>query len=528
MKELTNNKEYIDFLTDDLDVTKNITKSVKNLCAKYDITYDDNVRRSFSTKLTSLGILDAKSIELSNEYKDAKSRVLKKSNYYIVSWAQAQTSVHSQFLTNIESYANHIGAQIIIQAGRYKNPNSIEQSSRVSEQEKNKNTWDASIHSYLYANQISLCDKLTVLANVKVQPTAILPLSGLNGFTSDSSVILPHPKVQLQSLPILNGYKHKVMASTGAVTLPNYTDTKAGRKGEFHHQLGFIIVEVANDGEFHFRQVQATDDGNFYDLDIRVENGKVSKYKGDTTIIFGDLHIGSHCQTSVSLACDIANELGATDIVLHDVLDSKSINHHEDKDPFKLLEKEEDGSDNLEEELEYTLLELSGLTKRVKSATFHNVQSNHNDFLDRWLRNVDWRKVRNKKMYLELANVVASGEAEKGVFNYLIDRSKNKRIKTYAYGDSLRIKGWELALHGDYGSNGSRGGINQFKNLSTKTITGHTHTPRREDGSIVVGTLTKLRLGYNSGLSSWMNGIVVIYPNGKASNINFINGRYKI
>lgn len=131
-------------------------------------------------------------------------------------------------------------------------------------------------------------------------------------------------------------------------------------------------------------------------------------------------------------------------------------------------------------------------------------------------------------MYLELANVVASGKAEKGVFNYLIEKSGNKRIKTYAYGDSLRIKGWELALHGDYGANGSRGGINQFKNLSTKTITGHTHTPRREDGSIVVGTLTKLRLGYNSGLSSWMNGIVVIYPNGKASNINFINGRYRI
>src|SRR5690606_38770251 len=107
--------------------------------------------------------------------------------------------------------------------------------------EKNKNTWDSCIHEYLYASKLELAPKLTVLANVKVQPTAVKPLSGLNGFTSDSSVILPHPKVQLESLPILDGYKHKLMLSTGAVTMPNYTDTKAGRKGEFHHQMGFVV-----------------------------------------------------------------------------------------------------------------------------------------------------------------------------------------------------------------------------------------------------------------------------------------------
>lgn len=521
---MLNNKQFIDFLAKRISETNNITKSVKDMCKEFNIEYSDNVRRVFSQKLANLGLVPSKGIEDSKEFQDAKTRTLNKSNYYIISWAQAQTSVNMEFLRNIEAYAEHLGAEIIIQAGRYKNPNSIEQSEKL----KDRETWHGSIHKYLYASELKIADKLTVLANVKVQPTAILPLSGLNGFTSDSSVILPHPKVQLQSLPILNNYNHKLMVSTGAVTNPNYTDTKAGRKGEFHHQFGFVIVEVENSGVFHIRQVQATDDGSFFDLYNHVSNGTVREYKGGTSVIFGDLHIGSHCEQSLNLACEIALKSGATDVVLHDVLDSKSINHHEEKDPFKMLEKEETGADDLEEELSYTLIELGRLSDRLKGIQLHNVASNHNDFLDRWLRNVDWRKVRNKKMYLELASVVANGDAPRGVFNHLIDRLGNDNILTYSYGDSLRIHNWELALHGDYGANGSRGGINQFKNLSTKTITGHTHSPRREDGSIVVGTLTKLRLGYNTGLSSWMNGVVIIYPNGKASNIHFIKGKYRI
>lgn len=527
MKKILNNPEYIDFLTKQLE-DNNITRSVKALCKEYDLSYSDQMRRSFSKKLQSIGVIESNSIEESKEYHEATNRKIKKSKYYLVSWAQAQTEVHKPFLENMEAYAQHLGAEIAISAGRYKNPVSIERSARVVDSERNKNTWDSCIHEYLYASKLDLAPKLTVLANVKVQPTAVKPLSGLNGFTSDSSVILPHPKVQLESLPILDGYKHKLMLSTGAVTMPNYTDTKAGRKGEFHHQMGFVVVEIDKDNSFHVRQVQADDEGNFFDLFSEVRNGVVLEGKGDYSVVFGDLHIGSHCTESVSLACDIANRVEAKNVILHDVLDSKSINHHEEKNPFRLLEKEESGEDNLEEELEYTLLELKALTKRVKSATFHNIASNHNDFLDRWLRDVDWRKVRNKKMYLELANIVAKGKAPKGVFNYLVSDRIGNRVNTYAYGDSLRIKNWELALHGDYGANGSRGGINQFKNLSTKTITGHTHSPRREDGSIIVGTLTKLRIGYNTGLSSWMNGVVLIYPNGKATNIHFINNKYTI
>ena len=93
--------------------------------------------------------------------------------------------------------------------------------------------------------------------------------------------------------------------------------------------------------------------------------------------------------------------------------------------------------------------------------------------------------------------------------------------------DSYSIAGFECAIHGHIGSNGSRGGVIQFKNLNTKNITGHTHQPCREDGHLSVGTLTHLRVGYNKGASSWLHSKVVIYPNGKAQHVHIIKNKFK-
>ena len=525
------NEDNVKLVAELVKSGKNITQAVKTLCEDKSIEYVDTLRRRFSDKLAELGANENRRevpIELSEEYKEAVNRIPKKSKYYLISWAQAETPIHQQFWENMKAYADYLDAEILIQSARYKSPTSLEASERIKEKERNKNVWAPELREYLYASRIDLGESLSVLFDVKVQPTAILPLSGLNGFTAEKSAILPHPKVQMESLPILEGYNHKLLYSTGAVTIPNYTDTKAGKKGDFHHQIGFVIAEQDED-IFHLRHVQAEDDsGAFNDLCFRVDRGKVNnKFNSERhVIVFGDLHIGSHCNKSVAASCKLARKLNAGNVILHDVMDSKSINHHEEKDPFKLLQKEEDGTGNLEKEIKYTLECLENLTIALPNTTLHNIESNHNNFVDRFLKDVDWRKVPNKKMYLKLANIVAEGKAPKGIFNYLIKESFGDGIKTYAYGDSLRLNNWELALHGDMGTNGSRGGIKQFKNLSTKTVTGHSHTPRREDGSIVVGTLTKLRLGYNVSLSSWLNGVVVIYPNGKATNVNIINGKF--
>ena len=137
----------------------------------------------------------------------------------------------------------------------------------------------------------------------------------------------------------------------------------------------------------------------------------------------------------------------------------------------------------------------------------------------------DWRKERNKKAYLKYANVKAEGLAKKGLVAYLIDKEFEDVI-TLDYNGSFRVLGWELALHYDKGANGSRGSATQFKNLNTKSVGGHGHSAFRYDGSFAVGTLTVMDMGYNKGLSSWTKTNVLIYPDGKAQHVHFINGKF--
>jgi hypothetical protein len=83
-----------------------------------------------------------------------------------------------------------------------------------------------------------------------------------------------------------------------------------------------------------------------------------------------------------------------------------------------------------------------------------------------------------------------------------------------------------LAQHGDVGSNGSRGSLNQFRKLNTKIIVGHYHSPGRKDNVIAVGTTTHLRVGYNQGPSSWLQSHALIHEDGKVQQIHFVNGGF--
>jgi hypothetical protein len=91
-------------------------------------------------------------------------------------------------------------------------------------------------------------------------------------------------------------------------------------------------------------------------------------------------------------------------------------------------------------------------------------------------------------------------------------------VRATALDESLKVCGIELNLHGDKGANGSRGSAVQFKNLSSKSVVGHGHSPFRMDGCSAVGVQT-LDHEYNAGLSSWGVGDVVINADGKTQHI---------
>jgi hypothetical protein len=363
----------------------NITKSAEICAEEFNIKYNDSFRRYVSSILKENGITDNTrdaELEDTDVFKEAKKKVHDSSKkYFIISWAQSETEIHEQFLTNMEAYAKLIDAEILIIAGRYKNPTSLSSDKHTQDKEKDlNNTWHNRVIPYLDAARHKIHPNLCILSDVKVQPTASTPLSGFNGLTGLESCVVGHPRVHLKSLPILDGYPHKLLLTTGSVTLENYTDTKVGKKGEFHHTLGFVIVELADD-IFHVRQVTADDDGSFYDLTLLVDNGEVHNHNGAEAIIFGDLHLGETNTDVLNASFQLAEVLNCKQIVLHDVINSHSVSHHERNQPFTLLAREEDGSGCLLKELS----EAVDFFNEYLNYDFIMVRSNHDEFIYRWL-----------------------------------------------------------------------------------------------------------------------------------------------
>jgi len=493
--------------------------------------------RNWAAKLGFTSPVEPKS----PQYEEAKKRKIKKtSDRYIITWAQNNTPVHEIFLRNLEAYADKIGATIIIIAGRYKNPTSIFS-------DKDYDTWHSRTLPYLYANRESIHKHLVVIGDVKVSPTAVTPMTGMKGFSGSQSCIFGHPKAQEETLDVLEGRPEKKMMTTGACTMPNYTDSKSGKNGEFHHTLGFVIVEIKDKKKVFTRCVTATDDGNFYDLCYKVEfkgsnkktkiNGlefvskeivgesKVEKINEIDGIILGDVHFGEHDENVIDTTINVLmKNLKPKKVVLHDVFDGHSISHHDRKDPFAQYFKELEGKNDLRKEIQNM---IEGLKPFAKFETII-VRSNHDDFLDRWLRDVDWRKestMKNSTAYMEYAALILNKKATNGVIPYLINQEYPDMI-TLGLSDSYRIHDWEVGQHGHIGSGGSRGSINQYRQLNTKMIVGHSHAPSRKDGVIQVGTSTKLRLGYNTGASKWAHAHAIIHPNGKGQLIYFNDGEF--
>lgn len=517
-------KEQFNYVKDLVEKGMDVTPATRLMCQQFEIEYNESIGRVFRDKMRKSGVTNnTPTVEETDVFKEAQKKEHDKTKQrFLISWAQSETPVHKKFLKNMEAYAEAIDAEILIIAGRYRNPSSLSSSKNLENKEKNlKMTWASEVLPYLDANRHSLHKLLAVLSDVKIQPTSSMPLTGLNGITGLESCIVGHPRVQLKSLPVVEGYPNKLLLTTGAITVKNYTDTAIGKKSEFHHQLGCVIVEL--DGDiFHVRHITADKNGDFYDLIYRVQKEKVSlNIEKTPALIFGDLHLYEEDKTAVDASFRMANLLKADKIFLHDLANGHSVSHHEQKDPFILLEREEDGSWRLQEELD----NIVKWFEKYPDYNFISVQSNHNEFIDRWLRSEDWRKVKNKKLYLEFANVVAKGDAPKGIIAYYL-QDKINNLYSLGLDESYNILDWELGIHSHIGVHGSRSSPTQLKNLPVKTIVGHSHVPNRIDGSITVGTLTHLRVGYNKGASGWLNSNAIIYPDGKATHIHIIKGKF--
>lgn len=465
-------------------------------------------------------------------------RELEPVSRYIITAAQNYTPVHRKFVASLLRAKRRLKAELLVIPIRYQNPTSV----FTEKQKKLDLVFPKVIEKYLWNVRKNLNTNLTLLADVKVQPTATEPLTGYESITHGESCILGHTKLQMKAVAAPSHKLPKIMTTTGACTLPNYTDSAAGKKGEFHHTLGAVLVEIQGK-IFHLRHLNARKDGSFTDAGVGLtfSSTGITKMARPLAIAMGDTHV-DYIDPLVEKATfgkgGIIETLNPEVLIWHDLLDAYSCNPHHKGNPFLQFAKKMQGLDDVRQEITRAVNFVTDRTTGDRRSVI--IASNHNDFVNRYMKNNDWREdATNAKFYLQTAlhlveNCIIGphGFEMPDPFAYWFKRlakgGDGDNVRVLGRGESYQLGGVELSMHGDIGPNGSRGSARNLRRVGVKSIIGHSHSPCINEGCYQVGTSTSLRLEYNVGPSAWLNTHCILHADGKRQLITIINGNWRM
>lgn len=477
--------------------------------------------------------------------------------------AQDNTQLHQGFLTNIEAYAAWINgqgvpAEILVSGFTYGK-------SLFEDHAKTSGMYHERVLPYLVDERIRIGDHIDFCAEMNTLPTKVHPLSGFETYTRERWGVFPHAKVQLKSVPTMQGTRAKQNMTTGALTMPNYIQKDSGIKASFHHVVGCLIVEVLEDGKFFCRHIIAEDDGSFYDLTRRAEAGEITAGHRIRGLSAGDTH------TAVidPVVCDVLYgfrphgetrrgptrnwrrtgrhsmiaDLRPRYVFQHDVSDFRVRNHHEIKDPHTLFEHHVNGAESVQDELTEVAMFLGAVGEEMLRHTEDGevvvVDSNHDLAFKRWLKEGDYRRdPANAEFFLrsqaECYAAIKRGDKRFSAFEWamreLIDCTgfDLKNTIFLREDDSFMVDGVENGNHGHRGANGARGTARSFVAIGPKVTIGHIHTPEIMDGVYVNGTSSLLRLSYTVGPSSWAHAHTAQLLNGKRQLITQQDDLYRM
>lgn len=450
---------------------------------------------------------------------------------YVITAAQNATPVHRGFLKALRRYCEHRGAQLLVIPFRYRNPTSV-----WTEHQEDDEWWHKDVAPHLIAEDIALNENLMLAAGMKVQPTMRHPLSGMQTYSGGQSAIFGHAKIELETVATPQNRLPKILTTTGACTVENYTDTKAGALGVHHHIIGAAVVEVVDDQRFHLRQINAATDGSFYDLDTRYTSRTAKAGQRPAVLTCGDVHwqqMDPEIEQATFGPGGVVDALRPHRLVVHDLLDFKSQNHHDASDFFERWRKHRLGITCVHQEVRGTLGWIHEQGRRVREVAV--VESNHNEALMRWLNEGRGdREPENAWFYYNTwAGILPhpdSGETEIGhPLEYWHRRWFGEdNVRFLRRNDSYLVDEIEHAMHGDVGSNGARGSVRSFSRLGVRSTVGHAHGPAIHGGVYQVGVMAE-QMRYNErGPSNWLPAHCLQYPNGKRSLVIVIDGAWRM
>lgn len=417
----------------------------------------------------------------------------------IVTAAQNNSAVHSRAFSELEKYAQRLGAELIVIPIQY-NKNAFS----AAKEEEFK--FASEVIPYFVEGAFKV-DSAIVYANCHVLPTAKYPVNAaadLNG--GERYTIVASPKMQQKELPRLQGQEPMTCYTTGAVTLTNYLNSRAGSVAEKSHKIGAVHIV----------------DNQVFPLEYDEE--KLWVYEYDVAVL-GDIHAEQLSESAFHKSIQMIKTHKISTVVLHDLFDCMTLNGHERENPDHLFIHQRS---NLEDDLHRVenVLNSLGNIKHVREIVV--VRSNHDDMLDRWLKDAKYHPkydAKNATMYYRLQYLKHMYMQHMGktpnVLELALSLKKStiidKKVNFLELGDSYQKHGVELAHHGHKGVNGARSGLQK---TNQKMIVGHSHSGQRLDNFITVGTNSKLVQGYNvGGGSTWTTHNALICKSGRMTLI---------
>lgn len=398
-------------------------------------------------------------------------------------------------------------------------------------------TYDSKIKDHLLSEDIHLNEHLSLMGSVPIHATIMNPLSGMKHTSKQKSAIYGHPQRAMESIATQKHKLPKLIYTTGAITEPRYTTSKAGRKAKDLHTRGGLIVEQKG-GRFHVFEITINDDGSCYHLNKLYTNGVKISLDSLPAIYMADEHAEGYDKETGDATYwnddSMVNELNPELVVRGDVYNHGSDSHHCRGNVAQRIIREQMGASLVKEELESCFDHIENTT--VGSYKNLIVASNHHDHLKRWLNefNPHTGDTRNVLLYHEL-NAEMVRELYKGDFSVdpfelygrVWRKDAHETCTFLGRDDEYKVCGVDVSLHGDAAGNGARGGIEAFSVSGVPTVIGHGHSPKIRRNVHQVGCGAS-ELGYNKGHSGWLASHCLIYPDGNKTMLHIIEGKWKL
>ena len=368
------------------------------------------------------------------------------------------------------------------------------------------------------------------LSTIPIPAKQIRTLTGLNNLCQKKGpTILAAPKQFLKYVAVSKQKPPHCLMSTGALTDPVYNGARYIQKrtdylAHIDHTIGAIVVEIESEKVFHFRQITAEKDGSFYDLDKQYSGNKVIKNTPEA-FVMGDLHSIRKDEEVFNVWIDIIKTLKPNQIVLHDVFDGVAISHHTEGRDLTRAILYKDGYMNLEKEIDVLNSDLTILSKLAKKLVI--TKGNHDEHLYRYLDEGRYMRDFVNRCYAHklIGAVLEKRDPLKEACELRGLTAKN--ITWLRRDEDYYVADCQLGNHGDLGANGAKGSETSYENAYGNCVLAHTHSPSIHRSVYRVGTTSKMEMGYNFGLSSWLATSCIVHKSGARQLINSIFGKWR-